>query len=542
MNDPLLAVRGLTKVYAGQRALDDAYLDLYSGGAVALAGHNGSGKSTFVKVLCGYVGAEAGTGTFRGQPFDLSRAGKTPDWLHVVHQDLGLVAELTVAEQFALSGDAVGWGRGTDKVQHATAALERFGVTVSPKTLLGDLTRGQQALVALARVAYDWADPHQILVLDEVTSPLGVHEVDKVFTLLHQLKSEGAGVILVTHRPDEMLSTCDQILVLRNGRIVADLPAEGTTEGRLVREIAGDGQTLPEGRMETRRRELIPALAAPAGQARRKQLSRAKTASADSGAPLRISVTSASGSDYEVEAGYGQVVGVVGTIGSGHDELVSLLASSTARSAEITVRGRTIRGGAIGRMQQAGVRLMPKDRLKLGIVPSMSATENVILAKSGQSMWTRNRAREVRDVRRWFEVFDVRPQRPGRELRLFSGGNQQKVILARTIAAEPSMIVVDEPTEGVDFGARIEIVAALRAWVASGERAVVACLSDIDIAVDLCDEIVVVRQGRAVERCRVADMTRTQLLDLVTGVTDVTDVTDEQTTQSAATGGRVGES
>lgn len=517
----LISVRGVTKAYLAQLALDDVSFSLQFGRSLAIAGHNGSGKSTLVKILCGYVNADQGDGEFKGAPIDLRRrTGRWRDDVHVVHQDLGLISELSVGEQFGLGSGRTGSGgrRHTQKI--AESAMDQFDVRVSHRTVVADLTRGQQALVALARVAHSWPNPMQLLVLDEVTSPLGARDVGHVFSLLRQLTKAGAGVVLVTHRPAEMLDLCEDILVLRNGRVVANLQTVQTSEARLVREIAGDGTSLPVRAMESRRAKLVGVLASGA---------RARPTSRNTEEPGRTSTQPAAvinlavpaGPNYSVTAAWGQIVGVVGNVGSGHDQLVSFMAAETQSGASATVGNTHIRGGQVGRLRRAGVRLMPKDRLKLGIIPTLSATENVVVALRDRPVLIRNRAADREEVGGWFDIFDITPRRPERELRLFSGGNQQKVILSRSVAANPSILIVDEPTEGVDFGARIEIVAALRAWVSAGDRAVVACLSDIDIAMELCDSVVVIRNGRTVAHCAVKEVARPELLELVAGVADV---------------------
>jgi ABC-type sugar transport system ATPase subunit len=514
----LLAIDGLTKMYVGQLAISDVSARLDSARSLGLAGHNGSGKSTLVKVLGGYVGADRGSGHFKGSPIDLTRVGgQWRDEVHVVHQDLGLISQLTVGEQFGLVGGAAGRTSRRERRAIAAAALDRFGVRVSQKQQLGDLTRGQQALVALARVAHSWPNPNQLLVLDEVTSPLGFREVQHVFALLNQLKEAGAGILLVTHRPAELLDFCEDVLVLRDGRVVARMRAADTTQSDLVHAISGESRASrirADAIIDEAEAEFAGAPSTPSAAGSRRP---ATGAPVRDDAPVTIEVSVPSGPNFSVSADWNRVVGVIGNIGSGHDAVVSLLSTVTGLGSSITIGGIRIDGGKIMKLRRAGVQLMPRDRLKLGIIPNMSATENIVLALPGRPRLLRNRGADLKQAREWFDTFDIQPRQPQRELRLFSGGNQQKAILARCIASEPSLLIVDEPTEGVDIGAKVDIITALRTWVMVEERSVIACMSDVDTAMELCDTIVVIRDYQAVGQCTVADTSRSELLRLASG-------------------------
>jgi len=452
----VLAVDHVTKDFPGLRALDDVSLRVHAGEIVALLGQNGSGKSTLVKILAGVYTADAGSATHGS--------------LHFIHQDLGLIHELSTVENLALGGPA-GLGpvrRGAER-DRARRLIGRFGVDFDVLAPVGELTPAQRTIVAIARAMDGWTSGEHVLVLDEPTASLHRGEVGVLFAAVREVARAGAGVVFISHRLDEVTALADRVLVLRDGRLVEDVPAAGLTAAALASLITG--KAAPSGG------------AAPDGHR--------------PGAEPLLKVRGLAGGalrELDFDLCRGEVLGVAGSLGSGREQVAGLVFGSRARQGDVQVEGWSVRPSPQDSLEH-GVALVPADRRSDGGVMTMSVRENLTLpdlARFG-SLWLNRRA-ERAAAAEWCGRVGLRPMRPERELGLFSGGNQQKAVLARWLRIAPAVLLVEEPTQGVDIGAG-EAIRQLILDAAGAGAAVLVSTSDNADLIRMCSRVLVLRDG-----------------------------------------------
>jgi ABC-type sugar transport system ATPase subunit len=489
---PLLVVKGLSKTFPGLRALDDVDLAVRSGEIVALVGQNGSGKSTLVKVLTGVHEADPGARiTIRGRDGQDS-AHDLSGSIHVIHQDLGLIPQLNTVENLDLGrrhGLAAGLPtRRREEREHARQLLQQFDAAFDVTVPVGGLTPAERTIVAIARALDGWTDPHGLLILDEPTAALHSDEVGRLFTAVRRAAARGAGVIFVSHRLDEVMDLADRVVVLRDGYVVADTPVTELEHAELVRLIVG---TVLE-------------QAAP--RDRRDPGDRALSVRGLSGGTVR-------GLDLDVRAG--EVVGVSGILGSGREHLAALLFGALPRAwGDVAVAGIALRPGDPRAAIRAGVAYVPGDRGADGAVMTMRVRENVTLPDLRplrRRLGWLDVATERREVGTWVERIALRPAEPERPLELFSGGNQQKVVLAKWLRNEPRVLLCDEPTQGVDVGAKAAIYELVRDAAARGAAVLMASSDTAELA-SVCDRVLVMRDGAVRAEVNGRDLTEERLV------------------------------
>jgi len=463
--EPLLEVQGVSKSFASNKALDRVSLSLDRGEVVALLGHNGSGKSTLVKVLSGAYAADEGVVLRRGTR------------LHFIHQSLGLVPSLTVAENLDIGLPARGFGVLPVNRRRETARVERliraFGVRINPDAQVGSLTQAQQTIVAIVRALEGWDGPDNVLVLDEPTAALHDEEVKALMTAIRSLAATGAGVIFISHRLAEVAPLADRAIVLKNGRVVAERMRGAFDQAMLVRLIAGAEPETAAARTEARTSDCVLHVRGLAAKTLR---------------GLTFSVTA------------GEILGVSGLVGSGMEHLNSLVFGAAAPSAgSVLVGGAPLPTGSPRTSITRGLAYVPADRRRQGSFGRFSARENLTLPRLA-TLTTRwgaiDSSRERREALDWMDRLGVQPPRqPEQAFELFSGGNQQKIVLAKWLRTQPRVLLVDEPTQGVDVGAQAEIYRLLVDAARQGAAVVVAS-SDTKELADLCDRVLVLREGR----------------------------------------------
>lgn len=506
---PLLLVRGLSKSFGPTRALRRAELSIAPGEVRGLVGENGSGKSTLVKVLAGYhvpdPGGEVWVG---GSPVELPLTGAEARraGLHFVHQDLGLIPALSVTENLFADRYSVGRSRSIRwRQEHARAraSLERFGVEVDPAAALSSLPMEQRVMVAIVRALEGIQGAERegsrggrrgVLVLDEPTVSLPKAGRERLRAMVAEVVAAGHGVLFISHYPDEVLGWADQVTVLRDGSVVADRPTSELSERDLVELIIG--RALDE-------RALRPGSGAQTsadGEIRLEGLDDGEL----SGVGLGIR--------------FGEVLGVTGLLGSGFEELCQALAGARRpRRGVLVIDGRAhdLRQHSPRAARAAGIAFVPQDRLREGGSAALSLEENLSLAilERHQGLLWRIRHRELEgEVRRLLEEFNVRPPRPEAKLRELSGGNQQKVVMAKAMASHPKLLVLLEPTQGVDVGARGEILEKVRHVALSGS-AVVLGSTDAEQLAQVSDRVVVLRRGQVVAELTGADITKDRIVE-----------------------------
>ncbi len=498
----LLTIRRLSKTYPGQVALRDAMLTLRSGEVHAIVGQNGSGKSTLIKLLGGYIKADHGAQVLvDAQPVDLwSAPADIRRRIRIVHQDLGLVPTLSAVENLGLGQ---GWTTGafrriawSAEVERAQHELLRFGLAPDVRRPVALLTAAERAAIAIVRALRDWEPGERgILVLDEPTASLNRNEVDALFREVRRVAAEGAGVVFVSHILDEVLGLADRVTVLRDGQVVAaGVPSAQLSQAKLVELIVGRSVTQLYSRSSTAR-SLVPVLEVVGV----------------SGITLR---------NVSFTVHVGEVVGVAGLVGSGREEIAACVFGASPRFAGRVLVGKTKVFAAPREAIKAGMALVPADRKNLGLVPDDRLVEHVPLPRYGPLQRTgRLRHRHVRtEVTDWVERLDVQPPIIGRRMEKFSGGNQQKAVLARWLRMEPRVLLLDEPTQGVDVGAKAGIYRTISEAAEKG-MAVLVTSSDAEELVHICDRVFVLRGGMVAAELTDATLTEDRVVAEMLGST-----------------------
>lgn len=482
-----LSVEGISKHHGPVAALQDVSFTVAAGTVHGLVGGNGAGKSSLVRVLAGVSRADpGGTITLRGETVPATEV--TPAWsasvgLRFVHQDLGVFPHLTVAENLLIGRGfprtAIGSIRWAEARRYATSVLERFGIRVPATLTLSALKPADQTLVAIARALQDQsADSRKVVVLDEPTASLPVTEAQGLLRSIRLLAAEGHSIVLISHRLGEILGVADAVSVLRDGRLVRTVAKEDLNEACLLDLIAGDAAEL--------RRSVRPP--------RQGRLATAPTVELQE-------VSSGTLRDVSFQAAAGEIVGVAGLLGSGRSRLLrAMFGAEKITSGRLLVEGCPIRLKDVGDAINAGFAYLPEDRAGEAVFTGMSLRENLTAGRVWP-YWSRthvSRRAESVGASELARKYLIRSSSVEQPILSLSGGNQQKAILARTLSTRPKILLMDEPTQGVDVHARAEIHALVREAVDGGSVAIVVS-SDFEELALLCDRVLVLNRGHLVE-------------------------------------------
>ena len=496
---PFLSFRDISKAFPGVQALDRVSFDVASCSCHALMGENGAGKSTLGKILSGVHVADAGGIILEGrriEPTDPLAARRLG--IAIVHQELAFCPNLTVAENLCLGElpNTAGWlDRGLMR-ERARKMLAEIEADIDVDRPIGELTTGQEQLVQIAAALGTKA---RIIVMDEPTSSLSVSESEHLFKLLGQLRQRGLTVLYVSHRMEEIFRLCDTITVLRDGRHVATEPASATNPERVIHQMVG--------------RDVVSVtpkhLDRPLGEER-----------------LRVEELASpgkfSGISFSLRAG--EVLGFAGLVGAGRSEVAqAIFGLDPDATGHIQVKGRALPVGDVQAALAAGIGLLPEDRKRLGLVLSMNCRENTSLA-SLTRLATGGFVRmgEERSMaRRYADRLRVKAPSTESLISGLSGGNQQKIALAKWLARECDILIVDEPTRGVDVGAKAEIHGLLDELACQG-LAILVISSELPEVMNLSRRIIVLRQGRMSGELPREQFSQPALMRLMAGVTDMT--------------------
>lgn len=499
--EPALRIDRLSKTFAGQKALDGVSFSVPRGKITALLGMNGSGKSTLIKVLAGVYQPDSG-GDLRIGGEDVALP-LTPEAAHrrglrFLHQDVGLVDSLSIADNFAFvdkfrAPGVLGPINHRKQYEHVAATLAMFGVSLHPSTLVGELNPTLRTMIGLARAFQDEEEAglkafaRNVVVLDEPTASLPASEVDTILTSLEELKANGGTVIYVSHRTEEVKRIADHMIILRDGKLVADEPTTDLSVDDIVTRVVGkkiEKARIP--RSSEREGNIVLAAAGISGNRLR---------------------------DVDFHVRSGEIVGVAGLVGCGRSELVRILGGAQAPSTgTMLLQSRPYSPSTPADAIGAGVASVPQERRREGIVLPMTVKENITLGRlrtftSNGALQSKKETAAAGDL---MERFSVKPNDLSHIISLLSGGNQQKVVVARAAGYGGTVLLLDEPTQGVDALAKQEIANTVRKLAADG-LAVVLASTDFEEFVGLCDRVVVLDRGRLVASAEGEDINEEHL-------------------------------
>jgi len=480
--EPLLAMEGITKTFPGVLALDGASLRVARAEVHALIGENGAGKSTMIKILTGVYRRGGGTVRLEGQPVDFpSPQAAQRGGVSTIYQEVNLVPLRSASENIFLGREPKRWGLIDWRRMNAQARelLARLGVHIDVTRPLGSFNVAVQQMVAVARAV---SFRSKLVIMDEPTSSLDDREVATLFGVIRQLKREGVSVVFVSHRLDELYAVCDRVTVMRDGKTVADRPMSGIDKlelvalmlGKEVGEVRRKGQT---GFAHARRR---------GGGERVLEAEGVRRGVALQGVDVRVNA--------------GEIVGLAGLLGSGRTETARVLFGADAlEGGVVRFKGEPVRFKGPADAIRAGIGFSSEDRKTEGIIPHMSVRENLTLAllPALARHGVVDAVAQGRIVDRFIGRLGIKTAGPDQKIRELSGGNQQKVLLARWLCLNPQLLILDEPTRGVDVGAKGEIQ-ALIGELAEGGLGVLMISSELEELTEGSDRVVVLRDGRSV--------------------------------------------
>lgn len=473
----ILEARGITKRYGANTALDNVTFRIYQGCVNVLIGENGAGKSTLMRILAGAERATSGEIAMEGRLLDLrSPRDATAEGIAIVHQELAVLGNLNVAENIFAGRELVRSGLIVDHVgqeQRSQKALADLRKPLDPRGSAGELSLGNRQVVELARVLAHGA---KILILDEPTSALSASEAESLFRVIADVKSRGVSIVYISHRLHELLHLGDYFTVMRDGHIVGEGVRGSVDRQWIVERMSGKTAELVSRTEQRDQPECVLEVSSlEARQAGRPALN-------------NVSLT----------VGAGEVVGIYGLLGSGRTELMEALAGLRPPNAgEIKIRGQRVKLDSVSEAIKVGITLAPEDRQRDGLVPELSIRENISLASLGEFTrrgWLQRRDEETcaRELAARLHIAAADMELPVTTL---SGGNQQKVVLARCLMRKPLVMLLDEPTRGVDVRAKSEIYKTLRELAAQG-LSILFTSSEIEETQLLADRVLVMAQGR----------------------------------------------
>ena len=480
MTDNVVEMRDISISFPGVKALDQVDFTLRPGEIHSLLGENGAGKSTLIKALTGVYPIDSGRIAVGGEPRTFAGTADAQDaGIATVYQEVNLCTNLSVGENVMLGNEkrgpfGVDW-RTTHK--EASRFLGELGLDIDPRSPLSSHSLAVQQLVAISRaVVVDC----KVLVLDEPTSSLDRFEVEQLFAVMRALRDRGVAILFVSHFLDQIYEISDRLTVLRNGRLIGEHAIEEISRTELIAAMLG--------------REL--AEFESIGRSADRQVDRA-------GAPvLSAALVGRKGSvePFDLEVYDGEVVGIAGLLGSGRTELARLIyGADRADQGRVSVRGSTARLTSPRHAVEQRIAFSSEDRREEGIIADLTVAENLVLGVQAKRGWLRRvtKAEQARIVGQYMESLGIRPANPNALIRNLSGGNQQKVLLARWLATDPQLLILDEPTRGIDIGAKAEIQ-RLIVELASGGLALIFISSELDEVVRLSQRVVVMRDRRKI--------------------------------------------
>jgi erythritol transport system ATP-binding protein len=491
-----MRARGINKVFGATHALRGVDFDVIPGRVTALFGENGAGKSTLMKILAGIETPTTGTLELDGKPVEINGPRDAADrGIAIIHQELSLFPNLSIADNVFMARERVRSGVMVDRQRQreVTAKLmERLDEPLDSETPVGDLRVGQQQIVEIARAL---AQEARVLIMDEPTSALSVAEVDVLFRVIRELTASGVAIVYISHHIEEALEIADRIVVFRDGSLVAEAAADDVNTTWVIEKMVGRN---PD--------DLFPD---EHSEAREPRLEVEGLVVADPVNPGRRLVD-----EVTLTVRAGEIVGLYGLMGAGRTELLETLAGRVpAADGRVLLDGRPIERTSIPERLDLGIALVPEDRQRDGLVQPMSVGQNMTLA----SLWQYVRGawvssdRESAAIERMMKTVTVKASGPQAPIGSLSGGNQQKVVLCKALLTDPRVLLLDEPTRGIDVGAKAEIFELMTQQAKRG-LGVLFATSELEEALHVPDRLLVMSKGRIVKEFRRGTATREEVM------------------------------
>lgn len=495
MDQPILSLSSISKSFPGVQALDSVNLEVYPGEIHALVGENGAGKSTLMRIISGASSKDSGSMKWRGYEVDIKTPIEAQNLgIAMIHQELALVPYIDIGKNIFLGREPQGKIPGlidwSNLYQASSDILDSLGLNISPRTIIKDLSIAQQQMIEIAK---SLSMDASLLVMDEPTSALTDREVETLFEQMSRLRSEGVSIIFISHRLEEVYRVADKVTVLRDGRWIGTHPADSLSENEIVKMMVG--------------RELVA--------------SKTHESHSTDVSVLRLNDVHTSGivRGVSLDLKEGEILGIAGLVGAGRTELLeAIFGVRHITQGQILLEGEQIELDSPSKAIHSGVGFVPEDRKAQGLFLNMGVRQNIVLAaldtltRLGIVLRTRANALTSSLIKQ----LDIRPPNQQQRVRNLSGGNQQKVVIARWLALEPRVLLLDEPTRGIDVGAKSEIHALLDQMAKTGV-AILMVSSELPEILSVCDRILVMREGRLMLETEPDSTTQDEIMRVAAG-------------------------
>lgn len=493
---PLISVQKLCKSFPGVRALHDVQFELAAGEVHALMGENGAGKSTLMKILAGVYTRDSGEILYNGQPVEFTGPGEAQAaGIGIIHQELYLMGHLTVAQNMFIGREprgALGLFLDEDRLnRQATRILDHMNLKLDPRAPVGTLTVAKQQMVEIAKaLSFD----SRVLIMDEPTAALNNAEIAELFKMIRELKSRGVGIVYISHKMDELKQISDRVTILRDGEYVATVPTATTSIEAIIRMMVG--RTLTD-------------MARMAGS----------TPLGDVALEVRGLNCGPLVRDVSFKLRKGEILGFAGLMGAGRTEVArAIFGADAPTSGEVLVDGQRVTIRAPRQAVACGIGYLSEDRKRFGLATGMDVEANVVMSNlaSFLSLGFILRKQAIRETtRRFIQMLNIRTPSSTQEVRLLSGGNQQKIVIAKWLSRDCDILFFDEPTRGIDVGAKSEIYKLLRTLADQG-KAIVMISSELPEILRMSDRIVVMCEGRITGELSAGEASQERIMQLAT--------------------------
>ncbi|MEG1002298.1 MAG: sugar ABC transporter ATP-binding protein [Clostridium sp.] len=493
---PMLKMEGVSKSFPGVKALDNVNITAYGGEVTALMGENGAGKSTLMKILSGVYTKDEGKIFLQGVEANIHGIKSAEDLgVTIIHQELSVINNLTVAENIFLGNEKVNKFGKIDKklmLERSKMFLEQIGCDVNPNELAGNLNVGEKQMIEIAKALTKNA---AVIIMDEPTTALTEVETKNLFKVIENLKSKGLAIIYISHRMEEIFAICDSVEVLRDGKYAGTARIADIDNDKLITMMVG-----------RKIEDQFPYRVVKKG----KVILDVKNLSSKAG------VENAS---FEVKEG--EILGVAGLMGSGRTELAKTIFGAYKKTdGTVEINGKKLHGGNIGEAIKNGICYLSEDRKKEGCVLGLSVSDNMTIANLNRyenKMLVLDKKKEASDVDDYINKIRIKTPSPEQYIKNLSGGNQQKVILAKWLLTKPEVLIIDEPTRGIDVGAKKEIYELLNELKASG-KAIIMISSDMPEVLGISDRIMVMSEGKITGEVSREEATQEKIMKLAVGI------------------------